>query len=198
MPDYLTAYAESQPNKPAVIDDRPDGSVRTLNWEQLNNESNRLAHVLIETGHAQPGNKVLWCGQNSIGVVVMIGAARKLGVTAVPLNYRLSDDESAYVTDHCDATVVFVDADNAATFERIRSQIPKVKTILVYGGKALDGMLSADELMAVASTDEPVRSDDRAPGATMIYTSGTTGKPKGALRTSPANMEQGIALIGLL
>ncbi|MEI7967299.1 MAG: AMP-binding protein, partial [Actinomycetota bacterium] len=198
MPDYLTAHAQSQPNKPAVIDDRPNGSVRTLNWKQLNDESNRLAHVLINTGHAQPGNKVLWCGQNSIGVVVMIGAARKLGVTAVPLNYRLSDDESAYVTDHCDATVVFVDADNAATFERIRSQVPKVKTILVYGGKAPDGMLSADELMAAASTDEPVISEDRAPGATMIYTSGTTGKPKGALRTSPASTEQGIALVGLL
>ena len=198
MPDYLTAHSQSQPNKLAVIDDRPDGSIRTLNWKQLNEESNRLAHVLIETGHTQPGNKVLWCGQNSIGVVVMIGAARKLGVTAVPLNYRLSDDESAYVTDHCDATVVFVDADNAATFERIRSQVPKVKTILVYGGKALDGMLGADELMAAASTDEPVISDDRAPGATMIYTSGTTGKPKGALRTSPASAEQGIALVGLL
>ena len=198
MPDYLTAHSQSQPNKLAVIDDRPDGSIRTLNWKQLNDESNRLAHVLIETGHAQPGNKVLWCGQNSIGVVVMIGAARKLGVTAVPLNYRLSDDESAYVTDHCDATVVFVDADNAATFERIRSQIPKVKSILVYGGKALDGMLSADELMTAASTDEPVISDNRAPGATMIYTSGTTGKPKGALRTSPASAEQGSALVGLL
>ena len=177
MPDYLTAHAQSQPNKPAVIDDRPNGSIRTLNWKQLNEESNRLAHVLVETGHAQPGNKVLWCGQNSVGVVVMIGAARKLGVTAVPLNYRLSDDESAYVTDHCDATVVYVDADNAATFQRIRSQIPKVKSILVYDGKALDGMLSADELMATASTDEPIISDDRAPGATMIYTSGTTGKP---------------------
>jgi acyl-coenzyme A synthetase/AMP-(fatty) acid ligase len=59
MPDYLSAYAESQPSKPAVIDDRPNGSIRTLSWKQLNEESNRLAHVLNETGHAQPGNKVL-------------------------------------------------------------------------------------------------------------------------------------------
>ncbi|MEZ5251135.1 MAG: hypothetical protein R2713_18525 [Ilumatobacteraceae bacterium] len=38
---------------------------------------------------------------------------RKLGVTAVPLNYRLSDEEAAYVTDHSDATIVYVDAEFA-------------------------------------------------------------------------------------
>ena len=41
----------------------------------------------------------------------MINAARKVGVTAVPLNYRLAPDEAAYVTDHCDATLVYVDAE---------------------------------------------------------------------------------------
>jgi acyl-CoA synthetase (AMP-forming)/AMP-acid ligase II len=36
---------------------------------------------------------------------------RKLGCAPlVPLNYRLSDDEAAYVTDHCDAGFVYVDA----------------------------------------------------------------------------------------
>ncbi len=198
MPDFLTNYAQTQPNKLAVIDDRPNGKIRTLNWQQLNEEANRLVNVLTDIGVTQPGEKVVWCGQNSVGVVVMTNAARKLGVTAVPLNYRLSDDESAYVTDHCDATVVYVDAENAATFERIRDRIPKVKKILVYDGAAPESMLSCDELMAVASPLEPDIIASREPGATMIYTSGTTGKPKGALRTSRTSPEQGLALAQLL
>ena len=198
MPDFLTNYAQTQPNKLAVIDDRPNGKIRTLNWQQLNEEANRLVNVLTDIGVTQPGEKVVWCGQNSVGVVVMTNAARKLGVTAVPLNYRLSDDESAYVTDHCDATVVYVDAENAATFERIRDQIPKVKKILVYDGVAPESMLSCDELMAAASPLEPDIIASREPGATMIYTSGTTGKPKGALRTSRTSPEQGLALAQLL
>ena len=32
----------------------------------------------------------------------------------------------------------------------------------------------------------------------MIYTSGTTGKPKGALRTSAGDPQQGAALLGLI
>ena len=166
MPDFLTVYSQTQPEKPAVIDDRPSGVIRILNWKQLNEESNRLANVLIDAGLTEPGNKVVWCGQNSVGVVVMVNAARKLGITAVPLNYRLSDDESAYVTDHCDATVVYVDAENAATFERIRDHIPKVKTVLVYDGAAPKTMQSADELMTAASPDEPNIPQDREPGAT--------------------------------
>ena len=69
--------------------------------------------------------KLVWCGQNSLGVVVLINAARKIGATAVPLNYRLSDDEAAYVTDHSDAVLVYVDAEYAPLFERIRDELPE-------------------------------------------------------------------------
>ena len=198
MPDFLTAYAQVQPNKPAVIDDRPNGQVTTVTFAELNEQANRLANVLIAIGARPPETKVVWCGQNSIGLVTMINAARKLGVTAVPLNYRLSDDEAAYVTDHCDATIVYVDAEFASTFERIRDQIPQVQHILVFDGPAPLGMQSADALMAAASTDEPEIPAATEAGATMIYTSGTTGKPKGALRRGAGNAEQSAALVALV
>jgi len=60
----------------------------------------------------------------TLGIITMVNAARKLGVTAVPLNYRLSDDEAAYVVDHSDATVVYVDAEFADLFGRVRRDIP--------------------------------------------------------------------------
>ena len=76
-----------------------------------------------------------------MGVVELVVAARKLGATAVPLNYRLSDEESAYVTDHSDATIVYADAELAPMFERIRDQIPKVAEVLVFDGAAPAGMV---------------------------------------------------------
>ncbi len=198
MPDFLTAYSQVQPNKPAVIDDRPNGQITSVTFAELNEQANRLANVLIAIGARPPETKVVWCGQNSIGLVTMINAARKLGVTAVPLNYRLSDDEAAYVTDHCDATIVYVDAEFASTFERIRDQIPQVQHVLVFDGPAPAGMESADALMAAASTDEPEIPAATEAGATMIYTSGTTGKPKGALRRGAGNAEQSAALVALV
>ena len=200
MADFLTAYSLTQPDKPAVIDDRPDGTVSTMTYAELNEAANRLSNVLLALG-AHPGDtKVVWCGQNSPGLVVMVNAARKLGVTAVPLNYRLSDDEATYVTDHCDATIVYVDAEHAAMFSRIRANLPQVQHYLVFAGAVPDGMEDADALMAAASPDEPDIPAATEAGATMIYTSGTTGKPKGAFRRggggNPAQAAALLALIG--
>jgi len=198
MGDFLTAHAAAQPDKLAVIDDRPGQPVRALTFAQLEEQANRLGNVLAAHG-AGPGGKVVWCGPNTTEVVVAINACRKVGVTAVPLNYRLSPDEAAYVVDHCDATIAVVDAEHAPMFERIRPEIPKVATVLVYGGSAGAGQEDMAALMAAAPITEPPAPSADEVAATMIYTSGTTGKPKGALRRGagdPAQLGAMVQLIG--
>ena len=39
MPDFLTLYAEFQPDKLAVVDDRPNGEVISLSFAELNERS---------------------------------------------------------------------------------------------------------------------------------------------------------------
>ncbi len=153
MTDLLTGYAASQPDKIAVIDDRGDGDVRQCTYAELEARANQVAHVLTDLG-AGPGSKIAWCGQNSTGIVEAMNAARKIRATAVPINYRLSDDEAAYVVDHCDASVVVVDAEFAALFARIRPEIPKVSSVVVFDGAPLDGMEPGDDLIAAAPTTE--------------------------------------------
>jgi acyl-CoA synthetase (AMP-forming)/AMP-acid ligase II len=200
MADFLTGYAQAIPDKLAVVDDRPDGTVVRVTFAELEAQANRLAHVLLDLG-VEPGlSKVVWCGQNSIGVVTVVNAARKLGVTAVPLNYRLSDEEAAYVTDHSDAAFVYVDAEFAPMFERIRADIPQVRHVLVFdarsqGASVPEGMIDLEPRMAAAPADAPSVGDGVEPGATMIYTSGTTGKPKGALRRGTSGAQQTQALL---
>ena len=87
--DVLSVYARSQPGKPGVIDDRPDGTVVVWTYAELEAQANRVANLLLSLG-AGPGTKVLWCGPNSPEVVAVLNAARKTGAIAVPLNYRLS------------------------------------------------------------------------------------------------------------
>ncbi len=200
MGDFLTAYSLTQPGKVAMIDDRPDGTIHSLTFSELNAKSNQLANVLLEMGVRPGDSKVVWCGQNSIGLVLMINAARKLGVTAVPLNYRLSDEEATYVTDHSDTTTVYVDAEFAPMFERVRGDLPKVEHYLVFDAEAQgyavpDGMIDVDALIAAASAEEPQIPEGTVAGSTMIYTSGTTGKPKGALRRGNSGAEQAGALM---
>ncbi len=192
MPDILSAYAESQPGKLAVIEDRPDGTVLSWTYAELENHANQLANALASLG-AGPGVKVVWCGPNSPQIVTCMNATRKLGAVAVPLNYRLTAEEARYIIAHSDARLAFVDAeyahlfapDSAATDSAATDdgKLPGALTsVLVYGGPAPEGMVG-EEVIKAASTEPPPDPADTGPGgATMIYTSGTTGKPKGAVR----------------
>ena len=143
---------------------------------------NRLAHGLLDAG-ARSGERLVWCGPNSLEVLVTIHAARKLNLVAVPLSYRFNAEEMAYVIDNSDATVVVVDAEQAPMIASIRYTIPKVRAVVVYGGPVPDGCRPWDEVCARQAETEPDVAATTEAGAAMIYTSGTTGKPKGALRT---------------
>jgi fatty-acyl-CoA synthase/long-chain acyl-CoA synthetase len=181
MPDdILTVYAKSQPGKPGVIDDRPDGTVTIWTYAELEAQSNRVANLLLSLG-AGPGTKVLWCGPNSPQVVAVMSAARKIGAVAVPLNYRLTPEEACYVINDSDAEVAYVDYEHAPMFAALRGQLEKVRHIIAVGGPAPEGMLTdADIAAAPASAPD---AGAGAGGGSMIYTSGTTGKPKGAFRS---------------
>src|SRR5580658_6244589 len=142
MPDdTLSMFAQSQPGKPAVIDDRPEGPVVTWTYAELEAQANRIGNLLLSLG-AGPGRKVLWCGPNSPQVLAVMSAARKLGAVAVPLNYRLAPEEAVYIIDHSDAEIAYVDYEHAPMFAAISDRLAKVRHIIAVGGAAPDGMLS--------------------------------------------------------
>ncbi len=195
MPDILAMYAAAQADKVALIDDRPDGSALRWSYAELNEQVNRLAHVMLGFGIA-PHDRVAWCGKNSPGVVTMMHAARKIGATAVPINYRFSAEEAAYVVENCDARLVYADAEFAQLFEQIRPQCPELEEVLIFDGPAREGQQDAAKLSAAASVGEPAEPGVEA--RSMIYTSGTTGHPKGAVRSGAGDPEQIAAMLGLV
>jgi acyl-CoA synthetase (AMP-forming)/AMP-acid ligase II len=194
MPDILSSYAASQPDKPAVIAD--DGHVAAVCWSyaRLEAEANRLAHALAALG-AGPGQKVIWCGPNSPQVVAAMAAIRKVGAVSVPLSYRLTPAEAGHIIGHCDAAIAYVDAEYAHLVGPPGRHPGGLREVIAFGGPAQAGMLG--DAFAAASPAQPPQSDLTSSGATMIYTSGTTGRPKGAFRRR-TDETSALALIGLI
>ena len=196
MPDdILSIYAQSQPDKPGVIDDRPEGTVVMWTYAELEAQSNRVANLLLSLGTG-PGSKVLWCGPNSPEVLAVMSAARKIGAIAVPLNYRLTPEEALYIIDHSDAEIAYVDYEHAPMFAALRDRLVKVRHIIAVGGPAPDGMLT-DADIAASPAHAPDVGDAVGTGGAMIYTSGTTGRPKGAVRGGPLDPDVMGALLML-
>ncbi|MEX2267609.1 MAG: AMP-binding protein [Acidimicrobiia bacterium] len=184
MPDPLTMHAAAIGESPAVIVDAAGGGRPSITtFAELDAQVNQLANGMLALG-ARPGERLVWCGPNSLEVLVTIHAARKSLLVAVPLSYRFTADEMAYVIDNSDATLVVIDAEQAPMLASVRDQLPKLREVIVYGGDVPAGMRSWAETLEGQPTTEPKAAPDASAGAAMIYTSGTTGKPKGALRTS--------------
>ncbi len=197
MPDILTVYAGTQPDKLAVIDDKGSGDAVQWTYAQFEAEANRVANALLTLG-AAAGQKVIWCGPNSPQVVAVMSATRKIGAVAVPLNYRLTVEEARYVIGHSDAEIAYVDAEYAHLFAGLVGDLPSLRHVIVVNGTPPDGMLGSDLIASASDQPPPELSDEVAAGATMIYTSGTTGKPKGAVRygTDPDTVAGLLNLIG--
>ena len=202
MPDVLKLHADGSPDRLAVIVDASHGAVfSTTTFGELNQLVNRLAHGLRALG-CEPGDRIVWCGPNSLETIAVIHAARKVGLVAVPLSYRFTPEEMAYVIDNSDATLVVADADYAPLIASVRDQIPKVRACVAFCATVTakdlpEGFVSWADALAGQPATEPDSPDASAVGAQMLYTSGTTGKPKGALRTS-TNAPVVFALLGEL
>ncbi|WP_232663197.1 AMP-binding protein [Pseudonocardia sp. TRM90224] len=193
-PDHLTVYAQAMPEKPAVID--PD-SGRVLTYAELEERANRLADALRGIG-LRAGDRVVWCGPNSVEVITILNAARKAGLVAVPLAYRFTADEMRYVIADSGASVVLVDAEYSERVAAVRDELPDVKEVVVFAGEPFAGARSMADMIA-AGSPEPVGVPTTG-GGSMIYTSGTTGKPKGAVRAKqdPATTAALVATLRLV
>jgi acyl-CoA synthetase (AMP-forming)/AMP-acid ligase II len=189
-PDLLTTYAAAMPDKAAVID--PDE--RSLTFAELEAAANRLANGLRALGLGT-GDRIVWCGPNSVEVLVLLHAARKTGLVAVPLAYRFTAEEMRFVIADSGAVVVLVDAEQAGRIAAVRGELPDVGDVVVFRGEPFDGALAWDDVLARGSDQPPGPPGDG--GGQMIYTSGTTGRPKGALRTK-ADPEMTATLVATL
>ncbi len=186
--DLLTQHAQANGARAAVLVDVAEGArPSATSFAELEGLTNRLAHGLYALG-AAPGDRIAWCGPNSLEVIATLHAGRKAGLTSVPVSYRFTAEEMRYVIDNSDAVVVVVDAEQAPLIASVRDQLPKVRAVLVFGGAVPDGCIAFDQHLAEQIDTPPeilvAPNAAGATGATMIYTSGTTGRPKGALRTT--------------
>ena len=106
----------------------------------------------------------------------------QIGAVLVPLNYRLTADDFAYMINHSGAQIVCVDEAYLDAVDSIRSQIKDVRHYVALEG-ARSGWMDYEATLAAASQAiTPVEIGERDL-LTINYTSGTTSRPKGVMIT---------------
>lgn len=151
---------------------------RSYTYQQLNEEVNQLANGLVEAG-LQKGDKVSLFMKNSDHYVVAFFAILKAGGVAVPVNYRLSPDESGYIFGQSESRFLFCDAELEAIVAEAKMQATLLQHVIVHPVPANGDYFSWDGILSENAL-EPSIEIQSSDNAEILYTSGTTGKPKGA------------------
>ena len=79
----------------------------SLSYQEANLLSNQLANKLVSEG-LEVGDRFAFLAKNCTEMAIMYYAASKVGVVPVPLNYRLADQEWAYIINDSEAKLIIV------------------------------------------------------------------------------------------
>jgi fatty-acyl-CoA synthase len=187
-------------NREAVV----DGGLR-LTYEQFFARCDRWSAALQRLGVKQ-GDRVAYIAPNTHAQLESFYGVPQIGAVLVPINYRLSSEEFAYIINHSGASVVCAHEDYIDSLDRLRPELPSVRHFVALAGLRAEGAppgpAEARSESAGATAETPTRGwldyealVQQAPPSynapeiaetdllTINYTSGTTSRPKGVMIT---------------
>jgi len=162
----------------------------SITWAELGARLERAATVMHRLG-VGPGDRVALLLTNVVEYVELTTAAMSLGAIVVPMNFRLTGHEAAFILEDSEPSILFLEqATLDLGVEASRLSATAAASILIDGPqgghpRSFDfASLVAEGGTAPGAIDVPEDTP-----CLLLYTSGTTGRPKGAVLTH-ANMQQ--------
>lgn len=172
----LKDTSERLPNKTALVYDG-----REYTYHEILLLTDSMADALLKMGMKQ-GDRLAFYLYNCPEIILCYFACFKIGMTVIPINYRLKEDEAHYIIDHSKPTVLISEnilfeqiADNMSEFQSVKRNY-----LIDFDGEFAD-TFSFENLLSPKGS---MVISDEIPSETVaavLYTSGTTGKPKGAI-----------------
>ena len=176
--DFLRKHDDT--SRTALRYEHPDSGLETYSFDDLDEQSDRLAAALADLG-VEAGDRV--------GVVVPQKpqnplthlANWKLGAVSVPLTVLFGRDALQYRLEDSEATAVVVDPSVRETVDEIREECPALEHVIELGdADSVAGEAHAfNDLVAAFEPGIDVYDATPETPTAIMYTSGSTGPPKG-------------------
>jgi fatty-acyl-CoA synthase len=157
-----------------------DGDLR-FTYEEFFDRCDRWSAALSALGVKQ-GDRVAYIAPNTHAMLESFYSVPQIGAIVVPLNYRLTADDFAYLINHSGARVVCAHSDYLDAIDGIREQLTNVSAFVALEGQK-ENWLDYEELLRRAVIRQAKLDVDETDVLTINYTSGTTSKPKGVMIT---------------
>jgi len=152
---------------------------RSLTYAELARRVGGLGTALAELEIAV-GARVGFLGANSLAHVECWLAVPAFGHVLVDLNYRLAEDELAFMVEDAAVELLVVDSDQLEVGRALRERCPSLRQLVLDApAPVADDCLAYEDLVARVPAAPPGAEPDAL--AAISYTGGTTGLPKGVM-----------------
>jgi fatty-acyl-CoA synthase len=151
-------------------------------YAQFFERCDRWSNALQSFG-VKKGDRVVYLAPNTHAQLESFYAVPQIGAVLVPVNYRLTAKDFAYMINHCGARVVCVHPDYVAAIDSLRAELPNVEKYVVLEGPAREGFVEYEATLLASPPAFIAPELDESDLLTINYTSGTTSRPKGVMIT---------------
>ncbi|MFT7288304.1 MAG: acyl-CoA synthetase (AMP-forming)/AMP-acid ligase II [Halieaceae bacterium] len=179
---FLTARTRLNPRKEFVYDVNAESR---LSFAEVNGRANQLCHGLLGMG-LERGDRVAVLACNGHEFVESFFGPAKAGLVLMPLNWRLTADELAFILKDGGARALIFDAQFASIVSELRDRgviATDVEQWIGIGPDAPDFARHYEHLLETQPAREPAQAAGPDDNLFIMYTSGTTGLPKGVVHT---------------
>jgi long-chain acyl-CoA synthetase len=188
---YPGTHAETMPDTPAYV---MAGTGEAVTYRELNERSNRLAHLFRDAG-LQRGDQISLMMENRREFFEILWAAQRAGLYYTAISSRLTPAEAAYIVNDSNSKVFITSDSKRDVAVEIIPETPGVQVRLMIGGTA-----EGHDSYEVRTAAYPATNiADESSGVDMLYSSGTTGRPKGVktpLPEGPVDSPSAVLVLG--
>jgi acetyl-CoA synthetase/medium-chain acyl-CoA synthetase len=170
------------PRRVALLWEDESGATRSLTFEEVRRESNRLASLLRRSGVGR-GDPVLLLLPRIPFWPVAMTAALKLGALVIPCSTQLRPRDLAFRARHSGARAIVTAREALETALAVEDQLPGLTCKLHVGDSAPEGWSALPAALEGLSEEFDAEDTPSSDPALVYYTSGTTGGPKAVLHS---------------
>lgn len=181
---FLERSAFVYPDKLATV----NGDIRR-SWGEVYNRCCQMAHALNKRGFGK-GDTISIIAPNISEHFEAHFAVPMSGAVLNSINTRLDAEAIAFILQHGESKVLFIDKEFSAVVDKALHMVPHKPLVIdiedpnfeALAGMRAIGSMTYDQLLAEGDPDYQYnRLADEWDAITLSYTSGTTGDPKGVV-----------------
>ncbi|MGQ0836611.1 MAG: AMP-binding protein, partial [Gammaproteobacteria bacterium] len=169
-----------------------EGPIVRTTYTAIYERAKRLSTALLALG-ISPGDRVATLAWNTARHMEAWYGIMGIGAVCHTLNPRLSADQLAYIVDHAEDRIVFVDLNLVPGLQAVLGRCRTVEHVVVMTDRSrMPGdigrnILCFEELVGAHAPDAEWGKFPESTACGLCYTSGTTGNPKGVLYSHRSN-----------